>query len=173
MRQQVKERSLTAFTRSNSADRTDGTAGQGIPMTQREAVIVAGARTAVATSFKGSLVDVDALTLGTKALAEAVTRSGIPAEDFDDVIMADHNKELLAASARAKARLPEKKKLFSGQIPDLERLLVKAPFKSVDGRGEWMWVEVTAWKGKQITGVTRLKRGDQVQFGQTVAEVGK
>jgi hypothetical protein len=27
--------------------------------------------------------------------------------------------------------------------------------------------------GKQITGVTRLKRGDQVQFGQTVAEVDK
>ncbi|HMG28048.1 MAG TPA: FHA domain-containing protein [Acidimicrobiia bacterium] len=27
--------------------------------------------------------------------------------------------------------------------------------------------------GKQITGVTRLKRGDHVQFGQTVAEVGK
>jgi hypothetical protein len=27
--------------------------------------------------------------------------------------------------------------------------------------------------GRQITGVTRLKRGDQVQFGQTVAEVGK
>jgi hypothetical protein len=27
--------------------------------------------------------------------------------------------------------------------------------------------------GKQISGVTRLKRGDHVQFGQTVAEVGK
>jgi FHA domain len=27
--------------------------------------------------------------------------------------------------------------------------------------------------GKQIKGVTRLKRGDQVQFGQTVAEVMK
>ena len=27
--------------------------------------------------------------------------------------------------------------------------------------------------GKQINGVTRLKRGDQVQFGQTVAEVTK
>ena len=27
--------------------------------------------------------------------------------------------------------------------------------------------------GKQIKGVTRLKRGDQVQFGQTVAEVTK
>ncbi len=27
--------------------------------------------------------------------------------------------------------------------------------------------------GKQIKGVTRLKRGDQVQFGQTVAEVAK
>lgn len=27
--------------------------------------------------------------------------------------------------------------------------------------------------GKQITGVTRLKRGDHVQFGQTIVEVGK
>jgi len=27
--------------------------------------------------------------------------------------------------------------------------------------------------GKQIAGVTRLKRGDRVQFGQTVTEVGK
>jgi hypothetical protein len=27
--------------------------------------------------------------------------------------------------------------------------------------------------GRQITGATRLKRGDRVQFGQTLAEVGK
>jgi hypothetical protein len=27
--------------------------------------------------------------------------------------------------------------------------------------------------GKQITGVTRLRRGDHIQFGQTVAEVVK
>ena len=42
----------------------------------REAVIVAGARTAIGTAYKGSLVDVDALELGDQAVAEAVRRSG-------------------------------------------------------------------------------------------------
>ena len=35
-----------------------------------------------------------------------------------------------------------------------ERLLVKAPFEVPDGGGEeWMWVEVTAWKGDVIHGL--------------------
>ncbi|SEG83727.1 acetyl-CoA C-acetyltransferase [Thermomonospora echinospora] len=55
----------------------------------RQAVIVSGARTAVGTAFRGSLVDVDALELGTKAVAEAVRRSGIPPELFDDVVMGE------------------------------------------------------------------------------------
>ena len=42
-----------------------------------DAVIVATARTAIGTSFKGSLLDVDAYQLGTLAVAEAVRRSGI------------------------------------------------------------------------------------------------
>ncbi len=54
-----------------------------------EAVIVAGARTAIGTAFRGSLADVDALELGTKAVAEAVRRSGIPPELFDDVVMGE------------------------------------------------------------------------------------
>ena len=41
-----------------------------------EAVIVSTARTAIGTAFKGSLVDVDALELGTAVVAEAVRRSG-------------------------------------------------------------------------------------------------
>src|SRR5260370_470239 len=58
-------------------------------MTSREAVIVSGARTAIGTAHKGSLVDVDALELGTKAVAEAVRQSGIAPELVDDVIMGE------------------------------------------------------------------------------------
>ena len=41
----------------------------------QQAVIVAGARTAIGTSYKGSLVDTDALELATTAVAEAVRRA--------------------------------------------------------------------------------------------------
>jgi len=58
-------------------------------MTSREAVIVAGARTAIGTAHKGSLADVDALELGTKAVAEAVRRSGIEPDLVDDVVMGE------------------------------------------------------------------------------------
>src|SRR5260370_8727739 len=58
-------------------------------MTSREAVIVSGARTAIGTAHKGSLVDVDALELGTKAVAEAVRQSGIAPELVDDVVMGE------------------------------------------------------------------------------------
>ncbi|MGZ4703962.1 MAG: thiolase family protein [Acidimicrobiales bacterium] len=56
---------------------------------QNEAVIVSTARTPVGTAFKGSLVDVDALELATRAVAEAVRRSGIDPELVDDVIMGE------------------------------------------------------------------------------------
>jgi acetyl-CoA C-acetyltransferase len=54
-----------------------------------EAVIVSTARTAVGTAFKGSLVDVDALELATRAVDEAVQRSGIDRELVDDVVMGE------------------------------------------------------------------------------------
>lgn len=54
-----------------------------------EAVIVSTARTPVATSFRGSLIDVDALELGTRAVSEAVRRSGIDPELVDDVILGE------------------------------------------------------------------------------------
>jgi acetyl-CoA C-acetyltransferase len=58
-------------------------------MPTEEAVIVAGARTAIGTAYKGTLAETDAMTLGTAAVAEAVRRSGIPAELFDDVILGE------------------------------------------------------------------------------------
>ena len=64
-----------------------GTTGGGDPMP--DAVIVSTARTAIGTSFKGSLLDVDAYELGTLAVAEAVRRSGIDPELVDDVILGE------------------------------------------------------------------------------------
>jgi acetyl-CoA acetyltransferase family protein len=58
-------------------------------MSSQEAVIVAGARTAIGTAFKGSLADTDALDLGTQAVAEAVRRSGIEPELVDDVVLGE------------------------------------------------------------------------------------
>jgi acetyl-CoA acetyltransferase family protein len=54
-----------------------------------DAAIVSTARTAIGTAFRGSLVDVDALTLGTAAVGEAVRRSGIDPVLVDDVILGE------------------------------------------------------------------------------------
>jgi len=54
-----------------------------------EAVVVSTARTAIGTGFKGSLLDVDALELGTKAVAEAVRRSGVDPTLIDDVVLGE------------------------------------------------------------------------------------
>jgi acetyl-CoA acetyltransferase family protein len=54
-----------------------------------EAVIVSTARTAIGTSFKGSLIDVDGLELGTRAVGEVVRRSGIDPSLIDDVLLGE------------------------------------------------------------------------------------
>ncbi len=54
-----------------------------------DAVIVSTARTPIGTSFKGSLVDVDAFELGALAVAEAVRRSGVDPQLVDDVILGE------------------------------------------------------------------------------------
>lgn len=54
-----------------------------------EAVIVAVARTAIGRARKGSLVDVDAFELARAALGGAIGRSGIPAGEIDDIVLAE------------------------------------------------------------------------------------
>ncbi|HEY5396367.1 MAG TPA: thiolase family protein [Trebonia sp.] len=58
-------------------------------MTTQQAVIVAGARTAIGTAYRGSLADADALDLATQAVAEAVKRSGIAPNEVDDVVLGE------------------------------------------------------------------------------------
>jgi acetyl-CoA C-acetyltransferase len=54
-----------------------------------DAVIVAATRTAVATARRGSLADHDAFDLAQFAVGEALKRSGIPAEEVDDIVLGE------------------------------------------------------------------------------------
>jgi acetyl-CoA acetyltransferase family protein len=54
-----------------------------------EAVIVAAARTPIGRANKGSLVDVDAFELAEVAVGAAIERSGVPAADIDDIVLAE------------------------------------------------------------------------------------
>jgi uncharacterized protein YegJ (DUF2314 family) len=64
----------------------------------------------------------------------------------DSVKHGDHTPELLAASDRARAKLADLKDRFSEGLPSGHRLLFKVPFPTIDGRQEYMWVEVLQWR---------------------------
>jgi acetyl-CoA C-acetyltransferase len=54
-----------------------------------DAVIVSRARTPIGRARKGSLVEVDAFALARTAVGAAIERSGLPAADLDDIIVAE------------------------------------------------------------------------------------
>ncbi len=54
-----------------------------------EAVIVAAARTPIGRARKGSLVGVDAFELAQTAVGATIERSGVPAADIDDIVVAE------------------------------------------------------------------------------------
>jgi uncharacterized protein YegJ (DUF2314 family) len=70
----------------------------------------------------------------------------------DSVAEVDHNDELLEESRKEKAKLPELHKAFGAGLQPGEYIEVKAPFLTIDGGKEWMWVEVTDWHDSKITG---------------------
>lgn len=65
----------------------------------------------------------------------------------------EHTEELLAASREARTKLPELRKAFNAGLQPGEYIEVKAPFQTLNGGDEWMWVEVTVWKGDSIKGI--------------------
>src|ERR1700727_1042851 len=71
----------------------------------------------------------------------------------DEPVRVRHDGEVLAASARARARLMALKPVWTKNPPELERLMVKGPFRSPSGETEWMWIEVTSWEGRTIHGI--------------------
>jgi len=91
----------------------------------------------------------------------------------DEITHVDHNDKILAASERAKKKLPRLQALFNKGL-DQATLLLKAPFTTDDGRNEWMWIEVTKWTGENIEGILQndpyyiknLKSGTKVVVQQ-------
>lgn len=79
----------------------------------------------------------------------------------DSVIQVQHTDELRAASARARSQLPALALAFREGLPPGEYIEVKVPFAIPSGGNEWMWVEVTSWKGSKIEG---LLRNDPVEI---------
>jgi uncharacterized protein YegJ (DUF2314 family) len=88
----------------------------------------------------------------------------------DEVTYLSHDDELLAASERAKEKIPELYDKFSKGLPVGTHLLIKFPFENVAGEREWMWVEVVKWNEKEVKGllqndpqiVKSLKAGQEV-----------
>lgn len=82
----------------------------------------------------------------------------------------EHTEELLAESRRERAKLPALHKDFKAGLDAGEYIDVKAPFPAPDGGREWMWVEITAWKGKIITGTLQNEPVDvqNLRAGQGV-----
>ncbi len=70
----------------------------------------------------------------------------------DRVTDVEHSEELVEESRKESARLPGLQKDFNAGLQPGEFILVKAPFKTPDGGNEWMWVEITYWKGSLIRG---------------------
>lgn len=73
----------------------------------------------------------------------------------DSVSFIRHNEALMAASKAAKANLPSLRKAFNAGLRPGEFIQVKAPFPTPDGGNEWMWVEVSKWKGNNIEGLLK------------------
>lgn len=55
-----------------------------------EAVIVAGARTAIGTAYKGSLVNVSAFELAEAVVKELVSRADLTGDEVDDMVLAEN-----------------------------------------------------------------------------------
>jgi uncharacterized protein YegJ (DUF2314 family) len=70
----------------------------------------------------------------------------------DKVTTVEHNEGLLEESRKERAKLPGLQKEFNAGLQPGEFIQVKVPFKTPDGGNEWMWVEITSWKGNLIRG---------------------
>lgn len=73
----------------------------------------------------------------------------------DSISYVKHDEAILAASKRAKAKLPSLRAEFNAGLQPGEFIQVKAPFDTPDGGQEWMWVEITSWDGDSIKGLLK------------------
>ncbi|MDD1780285.1 DUF2314 domain-containing protein [Enterovibrio sp. ZSDZ35] len=88
-----------------------------------------------------------------------------------EAMMVKHNQKIEEASENAKKKLPLISASFNKGLAPGESIHVKAPFSTDSGSTEWMWVEVTQWKGTKIEGVLRNEPMDidTLKLGAMVA----
>jgi uncharacterized protein YegJ (DUF2314 family) len=73
----------------------------------------------------------------------------------DSVSLVKQDEELAAASRQARLKLPELRAKFSKGLAPGEYIQLKAPFKTLDGGTEYMWVEVISWDGDKVKGLLK------------------
>lgn len=73
----------------------------------------------------------------------------------DSATPVKHNGALLKASEAARVKLPSLRDAFNQGLQPGDYLMVKAPFPTSAGGREWMWVEVTTWRGEDISGLLK------------------
>jgi uncharacterized protein YegJ (DUF2314 family) len=73
----------------------------------------------------------------------------------ESVVSVQHDKALLAASRRAREKLPALREHFNKDMKPGEYIQVKVPFPVPGGGNEYMWVEVSSWNGDKINGLLR------------------
>lgn len=71
----------------------------------------------------------------------------------DSLTRVEHDEAVEEASRRAREKLPDLREDFNSGLAPGELMMIKAPFATPEGEREWMWVEVTSWKGDSITGL--------------------
>lgn len=88
----------------------------------------------------------------------------------DELKRSAMDSEILDARRQAQQELAALAPAFAAGLAKHETLLVKAPFATLTGSQEWMWVEIQGWDGKKITGILQndpqLTKG--IQAGSAV-----
>ena len=86
----------------------------------------------------------------------------------DELKSSAMDAEIIAARRKAQQELAALAPAFAAGLAKHETLLVKAPFATLTGGQEWMWVEIQGWEGKKITGILQndpqLTQGIQAHF---------
>ena len=88
----------------------------------------------------------------------------------DAVTQVEHTDALMEESRKEKTKLAKLQEDFDAGLKPGEYILVKAPFKTLDGGREWMWVEIRNWKKQSIKGVleNEPEKVPGLQAGQVV-----
>ncbi len=94
----------------------------------------------------------------------------------DELKRSPMDLEIIEARQQAQEELAALQPAFAGGLAKHEMLLVKAPFPTLTGGQEWMWVEIQGWEGKKIKGILQndpqltkgLKAGSAVEVNQAL-----